>query len=317
VDGCLEQHRLALAQAERAGSREAEARALGGLGDAYYLRGRMVSARDQVDRCVGICRANGYVSIEAANLYMRGITRLFCNQPVAGLEDGFAAAELAATIGQLRAEMVARGGVCALILYELGDFERSAEESNKAWQLARRLGARQFEGNGKKHLGRGLTALGRREEAAALLAEAVAVCRETGFRFMGPEMLSALAVATDDPATRETALCEGEAILLSGCPSHNYLFFYRDAIDASLAAGAWDEAERYAAALKDYTRPEPLPWADFAIARGRALAKWGRGQRQADAAAELHRLAAEAEGVGLRVGLPALHQALAQRRGAH
>jgi len=77
LDGCLEQHRLALAQAERAGSGEAEARALGGLGDAYYLRGRMVSARDQVDRCVGLCRANGYVAIEAANLYMRGITRLF------------------------------------------------------------------------------------------------------------------------------------------------------------------------------------------------------------------------------------------------
>jgi tetratricopeptide (TPR) repeat protein len=317
VDGCLEQHRLALAQAERAGSREAEARALGGLGDAFYLRGRMVSARDQVDRCVGICRANGYVAIEAANLYMRGITRLFCNQLAAGLEDGFAAAELAAKIGQLRAEMVARGGVCALLLYELGDLERSAEEADKAWQLARRLGARQFEGNSKKHLGRGLTALGRREEAAALLEEGVEVCRETGFRFMGPEMLSALAVATDDPATRERALSEGEAILLSGCPSHNYLFFYRDAIEASLAVGAWDEAERYAAALKDYTRPEPLPWADFVIARGGALAKWGRGQREADTTAELRRLVAEAERVGLRVGLPVLHQALDQRRGVH
>ena len=130
-------------------------------------------------------------------------------------------------------------------------------------------------------------------------------------------MLSALAVATDDPATRERALSEGEAILLSGCPSHNYLFFYRDAIEACLAVGAWDEAERYAAALQDYTRPEPLPWADFVIARGCALAKWGRGQREADTAAELRRLAAEAESVGLRVGLPVLHQALAQRRGAH
>ena len=164
--------------------------------------------------------------------------------------------------------MVARGGACALILYELGDLERSAEEADKAWKLARRIGARQFEGNSQKHLGRGLTALGRREEAAALLEEGVAVCRETGFRFMGPELLSALAVATDDPATRERALTEGEAILLSGCPSHNYLFFYRDAIEASLAVGTWDEAERYAAALKDYTRPEPLPWADFVIARG-------------------------------------------------
>ena len=317
LDGCLEQHRLALAQAKRAGSRYAEARALGGLGDGYYLRGRMVSARDQVDRCVRVCRANGYVAIEAANLYMRGITRLFCNELAAGLEDGFAAAELAVKIGQLRAEMVARGGVCALILYELGEFERSAEEAQKAWDLARRLGARQFEGNSRKHLGRGLTALGRRKEAAALLEEGVGVCRETGLRFMGPEMLSALAVATDDAATRERALSEGEAILLSGCPSHNYLFFYRDAIDASLAVGAWGEAERYAAALKDYTRPEPLPWADFVIARGCALAKWGRGQRGAQAATELRRLAAEAERVGLQAGLPALHQALAQRRGAH
>ena len=317
VDGCLEQHRLALVQAERAGSREAEARALGGLGDAYYLRGRMVSARDQVDRCVRICRANGYVAIEAANLYMRGITRLFCNELAAGLEDGFTAAGLAAKIGQLRAEMVARGGVCALLLYELGDLERSAEEANKAWELARRLGARQFEGNGRKHLGRGLTALGRREEAAVLLEEGVAICRETGFRFMGPEMLSALAVATDDPPTRERALSEGEAILLSGCPSHNYLFFYRDAIEASLAVGIWDEAERHAAALQDYTRPEPLPWADFVIARGCALAKWGRGERRAATAAELRRLAAEAERVGLRVGLPTLDQALDQRRGTH
>jgi class 3 adenylate cyclase/tetratricopeptide (TPR) repeat protein len=317
LDGCLEQHQLALAQAKRAGSRHAEARALGGLGDAYYLRGRMVSARDQFDRCVGICRASGYVAIEAANLYMRGIARLCCNELPAGLEDGFAAAELAASIGQLRAEMVARGGVCALILYELGEFERSAEEAQKAWKLARRLGARQFEGNSRKHLGRGLTALGRRKEAAALLEEGIEVCRETGLRFMGPELLGALAVATDDPATRERVLTEGEAILLSGCPSHNYLFFYRDAIEASLAVGTWDEAERYAAALEEYTRSEPLPWADFVIARGCALAKWGRGQRESDTAAELERLAAEAERIGLRVGLPVLRQALDQHRGAH
>jgi hypothetical protein len=46
----------------------------------------------------------------------------------------------------------------------------------------------------------------------------------------------------------------------------------QDALEVCPDADDWDGVERYAAALDDYTRPEPLPWSAFFIARGRALA---------------------------------------------
>ncbi len=77
-----------------------------------------------------------------------------------------------------------------------------------------------------------------------------------------------------------------------------------------LSEGDWDQAERYAAALEDFTRPEPLPWSEFFIARGRALATWGRGRREPELVAELQRLRSEAERLSLTTALPALDQAL-------
>ena len=54
-------------------------------------------------------------------------------------------------------------------------------------------------------------------------------------------------------------------------------FFLSGRVTIALATEDWCAAERYAAALEDYTRAEPLAWSDFVIARGRALAAWGRG----------------------------------------
>jgi hypothetical protein len=82
-------------------------------------------------------------------------------------------------------------------------------------------------------------------------------------------------------------------------------------MEASLIAGDWDGVERYAAALEAYTRPEPLPWANLRIARGRALARHGRGERGELALRELRRLREEAERVGWKSALPALERALA------
>ena len=103
---------------------------------------------------------------------------------------------------------------------------------------------------------------------------------------------------------------EGEALLAAGSVSHNYFFFYRAAIEAALATEDWSAAERYAAALEDYTRAEPLPLSDFVIARGRALAAWGRGERDATAVERLRGLRAHAERAGLRNALAALEAAL-------
>ncbi len=100
-------------------------------------------------------------------------------------------------------------------------------------------------------------------------------------------------------------------MLRKGSLGHNFLFVYRYAMDASLRSGDWDEVERYADALEDFTRPEPLPSSDFFIARGRALAAFGRGSRDDKTMQELKRLCDEAAGVGLVTALPALEEALA------
>ena len=146
--------------------------------------------------------------------------------------------------------------------------------------------------------------------AAELVREALAISRETGMAYIGPGLLGWLALYTDDTDERRAALAEGEALLAAGSISHNYLFFYHAAIEAALATEDWAAAERYAAALEDYTRPEPLPWPDFIIARGRALAAWGRGERDPTAVERLRSLRAHAERAGLHSALAALEAAL-------
>lgn len=143
-----------------------------------------------------------------------------------------------------------------------------------------------------------------------MVEQAYSISRETSVSFSGPWILGVLAVISDDPEVREHALREGETLLQQECVSHNYLRFYRDAMHACLQSGEWSETERYASALEEYTRAEPLPWSDYHIARGRALAAHGRGERGDASARELERLRAEAGRIGLRSALPALDSAL-------
>ncbi len=62
------------------GSLEAEAAAIGGLGDAYYLQGRMRSANQQFRECVALARAQGFGRLEVANLSMVGWSSLHLNE---------------------------------------------------------------------------------------------------------------------------------------------------------------------------------------------------------------------------------------------
>lgn len=143
--------------------------------------------------------------------------------------------------------------------------------------------------------------------------EAISVLKksESGITFKGPAMLVILACATNDADERRAALGKAESMLSEGSVGHNHLDFYEDAMEGSLRMAEWDEVDRYAQALEDYTRPEPLPRSEFFIARGRALAAHGRGNRDQASMAELQRLHDEAEGIGLKFVLPTLEAALA------
>ena len=310
IDGCLKEHEAARKYSRAAGSAEDEARALGGLGDAYYQRGRMITANKHFDECIKLCREHGFVRIEVANLYMRGYTRYYNLDIAGGWEDCRTAAEMAQRIGQHRAEIVGRMGGCMLL--DAGDTRAAREELQTGLALTRRIGARRFEAWFLTFLAKAAFVEGRREEAVTLVTEAVAISRETGFTFAGPVCLGFLARVSNDPAVRKRALAEGENALAEGCVSHNYFWFYRDAMAASLDSGDWPEVVRYADALEAYARAEPLPWSEYYVRWGRALAAFADGERGEKRVDDLARLRQEADELGIAAALPALDAALGE-----
>jgi predicted ATPase len=309
IERCLAEHQRSLELARATGSAELEAQAQGGLGDAEYARGRMLTAGRHFRACIELCRQHGFGRIEVASLPMAAATALYAGELERALGEATAAIEAARRVGHRRAEMVA-SHIVFLSQTEFGDFVAARPHAERAVALARQLGARRFEAEGLGFLAAVEDACGRRAAAADLVREALAISRDTGMAFLGPALLAWLALFTDDAAERRAALAEAEALLAAGSVSHNYFFFYQAAIEAALATEDWTAAERYAAALEDYTRAEPLPFSDFVVARGRALAAWGRGERDAASMERLRGLRAHAERAGLRNALAALEAAL-------
>lgn len=306
IDGCVQQHVLALQYARQAGSAEREAQALGGLGDAAYVRGRMLTARQHFDLCVAVSRQHGFGRIEVANLNMAALTRQYANELPVAAGDALAAAEVASRVGHQRAELLARN-IAAFALYDMAELQRARDQLLEAGKLIERIGARRFLPENFTYLAKIMRAEGRRSEARGLLDEAIAVSRETGIRFFGPRVLAELALAAEDPAEQQKTLSEGESILGEGCVGHNHLWFYRDAMDVALGAHDWSAVDRYAAALAAFTEAEPLPWSNFFIARGRTLADFGRGRCDDSTLRQLRNQAGQA---GLKLSAGAIEQVL-------
>ena len=311
IAACRAEHAHALRHAKRAGSTELEARALGGLADAEYMRGRMRSACRRFRRCVELARSRGLVRIEVANLPMVGHCLIYSCAFDDALEAGRAGLDLAAMVGHLRAEIIIQN-LIADVGQCRGDVDTIEGAVARSLPLARRLGARRFEAHALQHRAEALRLRGRREEAEILLTKALAMCRESGFHFVGPWALAQLAKTTRDPARRVAALAECEAELARGSVGHNHLWAHRNCIEASLEVEAWGEAERYAQALEDYTRAEPLAWSDIWIGWARALAAWGRGTRKPDARARLVAVRDRAAELGMDAAVHGLDQALAR-----
>ena len=310
IDGCLREHGRSLELARAAGAAEQEAAALGGLGDAEYVRGRMVSSHAAFRSCVELCRQRGLGRIEVANRPMLAFTQWFAGETREAMAQALAAIDAAAAVGQLRARTIAHHAAF-FCCQSLCDGPAAFHHAEAALELARQLGARRFEAEALALRAALHREAGCRPEALADLGEALAISRETGMAFIGPVILGVLARTTDDTAVRSKALAEGEALLAAGSISHNHFLFRRDAIDACLEQSAWDEADRHAGALEDYARQEPSPWPGFVVARGRALAARGRGAGMATLGAELARLRSEGERLQHLDALVAVDAALA------
>jgi class 3 adenylate cyclase/tetratricopeptide (TPR) repeat protein len=307
---CLHEHELARQHAREGGSLEAEAAALGGLGDAFYLQGRMRSAHQQFLECVALAREHGFGRLEIANLPMVGWSGMHLLDIDAVVVVAREAIELAQRASQPRAELMSR----VLLAWSEGlirDRRDEAEQQTEAaLRLARTLGAKRFEG--QLHAMNASIALrqGDRQRALQLAEEALAVCREHGMGHIGPWVHGVRALVETDPQARVQLLQEGERQLALGCVSHNHIHLRELAVDVCLEVGAWDEAEQNCQRILDYTADEPLPLAAFIVARGRALARFGRGERSAALRADLADLADLAGRAGLNFARIALDEAL-------
>jgi DNA-binding SARP family transcriptional activator len=275
LDACLSAHGRALEYARQAAAPEDIARALGGLGDAQYQRGRMRTAHAEFGRCVALCDQYGFAGLRLSYLPMLAVTEAYLGNFESAIEMSGRGETAAAQAGDLRTQLLSTSTRASIEVYR-ENYRSALLASERSVALSREIGARRFEAEAL--ILHGLAARGLRERALAQqsISTAVAIAREGARTYCGPWALAALALTTDDPSRSLALLDEGEHWLAEGCVSHNYLEYYRHAIDVSLRSGDCDRAERYADALEHYTHEEPLPWADLVIGAGRALARAGR-----------------------------------------
>jgi hypothetical protein len=311
-EACLQTNLASLKLAREVKSPELEARALSGLGDAEYARGHYLSAGNHFEQCIKLAREHGLGRIIAANLSMLGIVSLWQNKIKLTGATYHEAMELAENTQNLRAELI---NLISGADYWItsNDLDQAEDCLHRGQAIARRLGSKLLDGVCLQFFSRIHFIKGDNLKACKFAEQAVELSRESesGMTFRGPGALGVLALTTDDKDQRLAAMQEAEALLAAGSVSHSYFNFYEYAMEACLRAGEWDEVNRFALALEDYTKEEPLPRCDFYIAWGRALAAHGRGNRDQASMAELQRLYEQAKGIGLVLTLPALETALA------
>jgi class 3 adenylate cyclase/tetratricopeptide (TPR) repeat protein len=307
LPGVRREHSLSLERAIEAGSAELEACALGGLGDAAYMDGRLLSARERFSRCVQVSEERGFRRIAVANRPMAAMTRLFTGDAKGSLREAEEAVRAAQEVGHRRAEAISHHAVffAALSLMQLDLAGRSVE---RALDLARQLGAPRFEAEALA-LGSVLKFLdGDAASAREDIAEAFRLLQTLGLPYLGPMFYGLLGRFGASEADRKDALAKGEVMLQTNRVAHNHLFLRMCGIDSCLDDEDWDGAVHHADELETYAADEPSRWTRFIAARGRALAGWGRGRRDAALVAEIAMLADEAQ----ECGFVAERQALAE-----
>jgi class 3 adenylate cyclase/tetratricopeptide (TPR) repeat protein len=312
LDGCLHEHEQAQQFARKAASPAMEARALSGLGDAWFMRGHLITAHDSFQACLAVVEQHGLTQIEPVNRAMYGHSKLYLLELDEALKNAMMAAELAVKAGNVRAEMVARGSSGGKILFDRGEYQEARKQLGLALDIAAKIGARRFEPVNLAVLTQIELVEGNRAKAVDMARKAVAISRETGIRFAGPLAMGALAMATDSEEERRLAISEGMAVLEQGCVGHSHIWFYRNAMDALLAAENWEGAEAIADAAEEYISPQPIPWMNIIIRRARVMASMGRGQVDDQTISEARQVLDDAQEKGFIAIIPGLKAALSR-----
>jgi tetratricopeptide (TPR) repeat protein len=311
IEDCLREHERAMQLASVAHSPLDLARAYSGLGDAWYQRGRMRTASEYFARCLAESRNHNLPAVRMANLPMLALTRLYCGDATCTDESLEEALDLSRRLSDARSELLTQL-VTSWAMLMRGRVDVSDRYAQRSRDLAEQLGARRFQAEAMSLQAGCHLARHHRNEADALVREALLLSRGTGMNYCGPLLLGLLARTTTLAEERRQALREGEALLASGCVSHSYFEFYFHAIEVSLRDGLWADARRYADALSAYTREEPLVWTELLVKRGRCLVKMGQGDPGSDLIQQLQDLRSQCNSLDLRLPLASIETALGQ-----
>ena len=293
-------HELAQRYAQQPGT---SARALSGIGDSYYAQGRIVTAHRYFRDCLALCDEHGLADIAASNRFMLGTARIYLNETEGALDDALASAELGRSVGNRRAEIVSRL-TAGWALLSLGRVALARQQVERGLAIARAIGASRFEPFLNESMVRVLLLEGQADAAHALAQDSWdAVERNKLHKFIGPWVLSTLALVAPDADAGIAHLAQAQALLDQGCVAHNALRFYVNAIESGLMNKRVDAvlalAERFAASVAD----EPSPWASHHIALARASAGW-IAQPSTASAADLRGLVRQGEVLGLAWVMP-------------
>ena len=308
LDACMQAHEQAHHYALQAQSHVEIARALSGLGDAYYQRGSMVTARKHFAQCIKEARDHDLVGVLLSNLPMLAITHTYCGDPAASRESCREGLELARRVGDLRGELLVHLTMSTGLLME-AQLEDGRHHARQAMQLAKQLGARRFEAECMGIVAQTVMAEDP-VQALQLVREALALGRETGMSYCGPMLLSMVARLTPNGPERAAALAEGDQLLAAGSVSHSYFEFYGNAIEVGLKERDWQSVLHYAGRLEAYTSAEPLPWTDMLIKRARLLADVGANGMSKQTRASLEALRTECQRMKGNTPLTAIDAAL-------
>ncbi len=310
VDEALREHRIALECAERAGSAPLECQALSGLAECEFGRVRFASAVHYHDRAIARASGAGLRQIEVLSRAMRCLRLYLLQVKQAQLESRDAIA-LAVEHSFSRAEVLARTLLVHQQVYFASELDDAKRECDLLMEASKKARLEVFELHALHYLGRLALHSDRRAEAARYGREACDRCRGQFDRFMLPWFLASYALAEENDERADELLAEGEGLVTTGTLGMCSLEFCADAMELRMGQGSFSEVERYADLLDALCAAEPVPWASFVAARGRALASFGRGQRTKGLQSELLRLRFIAGSTPMPFALPAIDAALA------
>jgi tetratricopeptide (TPR) repeat protein len=263
---CAASHDRALAEARRAGSVEAEVRALGGLGDAHYMRGAFASSRAAFSSCVETAAANGLHEIECDNLPMLALSSFWLGDLAGARRLAERAAELAGTLRRPRAGGVAANALC-MILCELGEFDAAIHVAHHAMEMARTRSSRFFQLMARLGWSHALQLAGRRDEGRALVDDFVELDLGGVQGVMKGAVAPRLARLRGDPVGFREAVDQMEIKTWH----LGMVWFLPDAVAGCVEAKAWDTLARLLDRLAPAMPPEPVIFFTAPVEAARAL----------------------------------------------